>query len=389
MAETLSRPRFGQIREPKTPVNPGRGLATVIDFVTADRIRPVLFLAVVGLLFFLPGFFNIPPIDRDEARFAQATKQMVETGDFVDIRFQDEVRYKKPVGIYWLQAASVETARALGLPRAQIRIWLYRVPSLIGAIGAVLLTYWAALAFVTRRSAVLAGLIMCSSVLLGVEARLAKTDAMLLLTVVAAMGALARIYLSWQRGEDPERPPWTHPAIFWTALAGGILLKGPLILMFVGLTIVTVAIFDRSASWLWRLRPAWGLMWMLVLVLPWFVAIFLSAGDLARASRAGRAISARVADPVMDRVRTGADQAAALCAAALSCDRHPVRYGSRAADAVHLMAEEGGGLVVRHSGAHVDPCRDRHHYPDAAAGLSGVAVRCGRLDLWVVRMVAL
>ena len=58
-----------------------------------------------GLLFFLPGFFNIPPIDRDEARFAQATKQMVESGDFVDIRFQDDVRYKKPVGIYWLQAA--------------------------------------------------------------------------------------------------------------------------------------------------------------------------------------------------------------------------------------------------------------------------------------------
>ncbi len=183
---------------------------------------------------FLPGFFSIPPIDRDEARFAQATKQMVESGDFVDIRFQDDVRYKKPVGIYWLQAAAVETASALGLPRAQVRIWLYRVPSLIGALGAVLLTYWTALAFVTRRGAVLAGLIMASSVLLGVEARLAKTDAMLLFTVVAAMGALARVYLSWQRGEDPVHPPWTWPAIFWTALAGGILLKGPLILMFVG-----------------------------------------------------------------------------------------------------------------------------------------------------------
>ena len=158
---------------------------------------------------------------------------MVETGEFVDIRFQDEVRYKKPVGIYWLQAAAVETAAALGLPRARGRIWLYRVPSLIGAIGAVLLTYWTALAFVTRRGAMLAGADDGSSVLLGVEARLAKTDAMLLLTVVAAMGALARVYLSWQRGEDPARPPWSWPAIFWTALAGGILLKGPLILMFV------------------------------------------------------------------------------------------------------------------------------------------------------------
>jgi 4-amino-4-deoxy-L-arabinose transferase-like glycosyltransferase len=279
MAETYARPRFGEPREPKNRVNPGSRLIAVIDFVTASHLRAAAFLLLCGLLLFLPGFFNIPPIDRDEARFAQATKQMVETSDFVDIRFQDDVRYKKPVGIYWLQSAAVETASALGLPRAQLRIWLYRIPSLIGAIGAVLLTYWTALAFVTRRGAVLAALMMCSSVLLGVEARLAKTDAMLLLTVVAAMGALARVYLSWQRGEDPMHPPWAWPAIFWTALAGGILLKGPLILMFVGLTIVTLAILDRSANWIWRLRPVWGLMWMLVLVLPWFVAIFWRAGD--------------------------------------------------------------------------------------------------------------
>ncbi len=279
MAETYARPRFGEPREPKTRVNPGSRLVGVLDFATQSNARAVAFLLVCGLLLFLPGFFNIPPIDRDEARFAQATKQMVETDDFVDIRFQDEVRYKKPVGIYWLQAIAVETASALGLPRAQVRIWLYRVPSLIGAIGAVLLTYWTALAFVTRRAAVLAALMLCSSVLLGVEARLAKTDAMLLLSVVAAMGALARVYLSWQRGEDPAHPPWTWPMIFWTALAGGILLKGPLILMFAGLAIVTLAILDRSAAWLWRLRPLWGLMWALVLVLPWFIAIYWRAGD--------------------------------------------------------------------------------------------------------------
>src|SRR4051794_15445333 len=279
MAETYARPRFGEPREPKNRVNPGSRLVGVIEFVAASQIRAVAFLIACGLVLFLPGFFNIPPIDRDEPRFAQATKQMVETGDFVDIRFQDEVRYKKPVGIYWLQAAAVETASALGLPRAQVRIWLYRVPSLLGAIGAVLLTYWAALAFVTRRGAILAGLLLCSSVMLGVEARLAKTDAMLLLTVVAAMGAMARVYLSWQRGEDPARPPWSSPAIFWTALAGGILLKGPLILMFIVLTVATLAVLDRSAAWLWRLRPVWGLMWLLILVLPWFVAIFWRAGD--------------------------------------------------------------------------------------------------------------
>ncbi|MDB5628833.1 MAG: putative glycosyl transferase, family 39 [Tardiphaga sp.] len=279
MAETYARPRFGEPRQPKNRVNPGKGLVTVLDRVSVSNGRAVAFLVLCGLLLFLPGFFTIPPIDRDEARFAQATKQMVESDDFIDIRFQDEVRYKKPVGIYWLQAATVETASALGVPRAQVRIWLYRVPSLIGAIGAVLMTYWAALAFVSRRSAVIAGLILASTVLLGVEARLAKTDAMLLFAVVATMGALGRVYMSWQRGEDPVRPDWVAPAIFWTAIAGGILLKGPLILLFVGLTVGALALLDRTAVWLWRLRPAWGLPWLALLVLPWFVAIFLRAGD--------------------------------------------------------------------------------------------------------------
>src|SRR6185437_8112819 len=278
MSETYPRPRFGEPREPKIRVNPGSRLMRLIDFVTVSHVRSIAFLLLCGLLLFLPGFFNIPPVDRDEARFAQATKQMVESRDFVDIRFQDDVRYKKPVGIYWLQSAAIETASALGLPRAQLRIWLYRMPSLIGAIGAVLLTYWTALAFVTRRGAVLAALIVASSVVLGAEARLAKTDAMLLLTVVAAMGAMARIYLRDGR-PMPGRTDWGWPAIFWTALAAGILIKGPGIVMFVAITVLALAAIDRSARWLAGLRPIPGVLWLSVLVLPWFLAIASRSGS--------------------------------------------------------------------------------------------------------------
>ncbi|HET7913023.1 MAG TPA: glycosyltransferase family 39 protein [Pseudolabrys sp.] len=230
-----------------------------------------------SLLAFLPGFFQIPPVDRDEARFAQATKQMLETGEYVDIRFQNEVRYKKPVGIYWLQAAAVKGGEALGVPKARTTIWLYRLPSLFGAVGAVLLTYWAALAFVSRRAALIAALMMASSVLLGVEARLAKTDAMLLFASVAAMGAMSRIYLGHRRGPDIGLG-WKYPAILWTALAGGILLKGPLILMFVVLAAVTLSIAERSVRWVWSLRPLAGCAWMILLVLPWFIAIIAKSG---------------------------------------------------------------------------------------------------------------
>lgn len=297
MSETLYRPRFGAPREPANRVDPGRGLARIVDVAAGSHVRASIFLILVGLLFFLPGFFNIPPIDRDEARFAQATKQMVETGDFVDIRFQDEVRYKKPVGIYWLQAAAVETASRLGLPRAQVRIWLFRIPSLFGAIGAVLLTYWAALAFVTRRGAVLAALMLCGCVLVGVEARLAKTDAVLLCASVAVMGALARIYAPWQRGEDRARPSWGLPAVFWTAIAAGLLVKGPLILMFAALAIAALLILDRNGAWLWQLRPVWGLMWVLVVVLPWFVLIVLKSGGSFFADSIGGDMLNKLASP--------------------------------------------------------------------------------------------
>lgn len=255
-----------------------RSLTAAVDFAVASHRRAIALLVVFSFLVFLPGFFQIPPVDRDEARFAQATKQMLESKDFVDIRFQNEVRYKKPVGIYWLQAAAVKAGETLGVPQARTTIWLYRLPSLFGAIGAVLLTYWAAFVFVPRRAALFAALMMASSVLLGIEARIAKTDAMLLLTSVAAMGALARIYLASQTEPQDDKGDWRQPAILWTAIAAGVLLKGPLVPMFVGLTVIVLSVVDKSARWLWSLRPFAGIVWLILLVSPWFVAIIAKSG---------------------------------------------------------------------------------------------------------------
>jgi 4-amino-4-deoxy-L-arabinose transferase-like glycosyltransferase len=274
-------------------VAPARGLSAVLDYAGVSHRRASLLLVVFSLIAFLPGFFQIPPVDRDEARFAQATKQMLETGQYIDIHFQDEVRYKKPVGIYWLQAMAVKAGEAVGISNARTTIWLYRLPSLFGAIGAVLLTYWTALAFVARRTALLAALMMASSVLLGVESRLAKTDAVLLFTCVAAMGAMARIYLTDRRTPD-VKIGWHLPAILWTAMAAGVMIKGPLILMFVALTALTLSIADRSGRWIWKLRPIAGLAWLLLLVLPWFAAIIAKSGDSFFAHSVGEDMLSKV-----------------------------------------------------------------------------------------------
>src|SRR5580698_992851 len=273
---------------------PANGLGALFDIGAASHRRAAGILVLLSLILFLPGFFQIPPIDRDEAYFAQATKQMIESGNYVDIRYQDDVRYRKPVGIYWLQAAVVKTAEIFRFPDARTTIWLYRIPSLLGAVGAVLATYWCGLAFVSRRGAILAAIMMAASTLLGGEARLAKTDAVLLFTIIAAMGVLARAYLS-PREAGNDRLGWILPAIFWTALAVGILIKGPVNLMVVGLAALTVSILERSGRWLLALRPLAGIAWLFVIVLPWFIAIYARVGTAFFVGALGHDMLAKVA----------------------------------------------------------------------------------------------
>ena len=240
-----------------------------LDRATATHARAALLLVLAALVLFLPGFVGLAPMDRDEPRFAQASKQMLETGDYVDIRFQTEARHKKPVGIYWLQVGAVRAAEAAGLSGARAEIWVYRLPSLAGALASVLLTWWAALAFVSRRGAFLAALLFGATILIGVEARLAKTDAVITATVVAAMGAMARVVL------DSARAGWRDAAVFWTAIALGILVKGPITPMIPLFAGVALAIRDRGAPWLARLRPGWGLLWCALVAAPWLIAILL------------------------------------------------------------------------------------------------------------------
>ncbi|MEW5420860.1 ArnT family glycosyltransferase [Amorphus sp. 3PC139-8] len=226
----------------------------------------IALLALLSVLAFLPGLASVPPIDRDEPRYVQATKQMVESGNFVDIRLQDEPRYKKPIGIYWLQALAVEATGADG------SLWAYRLPSLVGAVLAVLGTVVAARTFLGRPAALAAGFLTLSIVVLSVESHLGKTDAALLGCVVWAQAALARIWMARPR---PSLLGW--PFLFWVAVAAGVLVKGPIVLMVSGLTIAWLTLSDR-ANWRWLGRIRWlpGLLLLLALVLPWFVAIHLA-----------------------------------------------------------------------------------------------------------------
>jgi 4-amino-4-deoxy-L-arabinose transferase-like glycosyltransferase len=245
-------------------------------------LRPYLLLVVLGLGLYLPGLTAIPPLDRDEARFAQASRQMLESGDLVSVRFQSEIRAKKPVGIYWMQAAA---ARLSGEPGA---IWPYRVPSVLGALAAILLTFHFGQSLAGRPGALVGAALLASCFLLVSEAHQAKTDAVLLACVVAAQGAMGRFYMAGQLpfagrgpidGPIPGPPPgWRTAAIFWVAQGIGFLIKGPIIALISALTILALWAADRRISWVRALRPLAGLALFAVIVGPWAYAVSHATG---------------------------------------------------------------------------------------------------------------
>jgi len=244
-------------------------------------IRPCLNLLLLCVTLFLPGIYAIPPTDRDEARYVQATRQMMESGDFVTIRVQQTAREKKPVGIHWLQAAATLPFGGSAAP-----LWAYRLPSVVSAILAVLLTFSIGSQLFRREAAFVGALVLASSLVLVAEAHLAKTDATLLATVVAAVGLLVKAFAVAPLSR-------TQASIFWVALGAGTLVKGPVL---PGLTATTgLALFflfrDTRRGALVSLRPLFGIPLFFILVAPWAIAISIAsngaffsraiAGDIA------------------------------------------------------------------------------------------------------------
>ncbi|HZT89155.1 MAG TPA: glycosyltransferase family 39 protein [Stellaceae bacterium] len=238
------------------------------------RLRPLALICLLCLLLDVPGLVAIPPLDRDEARFAQATRQMLQTGDFLDIRFQNEERNKKPAGIYWLQAASVAAFSDPG----SLAIWPYRLPSVLGATIAALLTFVLGVRlfetelglYQARRTAFLGAVLLASALGVAVEAHIAKSDAALLAAIAAGQGVLGLAYVRSRGGGTLSGP---LAAAFWIAEAAGIFLKGPVAPGLAALTAVVLSVADRDVRWLRGLRPLIGLVFVAAVVAPWLVAI--------------------------------------------------------------------------------------------------------------------
>ncbi|MCG8443237.1 MAG: glycosyltransferase family 39 protein [Caulobacterales bacterium] len=231
-----------------------------MDQSHSPQWRTLIILALLAAAAGWAGLASLPPLDRDEARYAQASAQMLESGDFVRIRYLDQPRHKKPVGIHWLQAGAVSAFSHVDA-RA---IWAYRLPSLMGAVLAVLATYVAGAMLLGRGPAAMGAALLGVSVLLGAEAGIAKTDAVLAGFTALVMAGLAGLYCGKSR---------RYALVFWGALGCAFLVKGPVAPMTAGLAITTLAAIDRRANWLRALAWWPGPLLAFALAAPWVIVI--------------------------------------------------------------------------------------------------------------------
>ena len=170
---------------------------------------------------------------------------MLESGDFVSIHFQDTPRFKKPVGIYWLQAAAVKT---LSLVEDR-EIWAYRIPSLLGAMlaaGGLRLGRGG----VPEAGPRLGGRGDAGGELLALHRGLHRRHRRGAVRGDHPGHGGARPALSGGARRAAGRP--AGKALFWAGLALAILVKGPIGPMVVGLTLVGAVHLGPAGAHGWR-----------------------------------------------------------------------------------------------------------------------------------------
>ncbi len=230
-------------------------------------------LVILCLSVYLPGLWAIPPVDRDESRFAQASRQMHESGDWVVPCVQSKPRLNKPPLIYWCQCASVAVFGDEPGRYTNGNIWVFRLPSVLAAIGSVLVTWRIGRRMFDPRAAWLGAAMLAVCPMVVWDAHQARADQLLLLCTVVTQGAIFVVWRRAMRRPEERSPSWLAPSVFWFALAAGVMTKGPITPMIAGLTVLSLCATTHRWRWVRQLRPLLGVTIVAMVVAPWLIVL--------------------------------------------------------------------------------------------------------------------
>lgn len=222
-------------------------------------------LLVLAGLTFLVGLGAPAITDADEAFYAEAAREMVESGDWLTPYYNYETRFQKPVLYYWATAA---TFLVTGPTETASRLW-----AALSGVGLVFVTAGLARRWYDDDTALLAGAVVATSFGYVALGRMALPDLPLALSVTSTIAACLIAI-----GDRVPRPrQWLVAAAVSAAL--GFLIKGPLALVLPAVVVAPVVLIERRAS---RLRPAdlvVAAAVFVVLAAPWYLAMWQRHGN--------------------------------------------------------------------------------------------------------------
>lgn len=222
-----------------------------------DRIAAAAVLMGCAVLFFA-GLGSLPVFDVDEAVFAEATREMLETGDWITPQYNGADRFDKPILFYWLMAASFTV---FGVGEFGARFWSAAFG--VGLVGLLTAFAWRRLGSCVG---VLSGLVAATSLEVIVLAHSAITDMVLMFFMAA--GLLAG-FAAVQASDGRSR---TEAALVAAAALGlAVLTKGPVGVVLPG-AILVLFLAIRGG---WREGLAglpWGRMALVfaLVAAPWY-----------------------------------------------------------------------------------------------------------------------
>jgi 4-amino-4-deoxy-L-arabinose transferase-like glycosyltransferase len=221
----------------------------------AEMRRPVLTLVLLASVTFFLGLGRPAISDRDEAYYAEASREMVESGDWLTPHFNYEDRWQKPILYYWLTAA---VYRITGPTEAAARFW-----SGLSGVGLVLLTFLIAREMGhSEQAAWLAAAITATCFGYLAEARQALPDLPLTFCVTLTIWMALR-----QR--------WPTAGV---AAGLGFLMKGPVALVVPAVVVLPLWWRERSTLRIdWR-GIALGILLVVAIGVPWYAAMTLAHG---------------------------------------------------------------------------------------------------------------
>ncbi|HBT94431.1 MAG TPA: hypothetical protein DEB23_09385 [Chitinophagaceae bacterium] len=216
-----------------------------------------IFYIVLCIIIYILGSLFIPLMEIDSVQYANISREMLQNKSFLQIFDQGKDYLDKPPMLFWLSSLSMYFFG--------INDFAFRLPSILMAILAIYSTYKFTLLYYSNEIAILAALILASTQAMFLITHDVRTDTMLMAWVILAI---------WQFASWLNNRKWHSLIIAFSAVAFGMMTKGPIALMVPIFSFAPHMLIHRNFKMLFRWEYLVGLVIIIILLIPMDIGLY-------------------------------------------------------------------------------------------------------------------